>query len=534
MGSIAMDRAGNIALGYSVSSVNTFPSIRYAVRENGDAAGMLRPEASLIEGGGVQLGGFNRWGDYSAMSVDPVDDCTFWYTNQYYESSSQLDWQTRVGSFEIPSCQTAPEPPVPDPAPFVVAIVDLEVTKTGPGGVEVGNEIDYVITVTNSSGDTAPEVALLDMFLDDRQTSPFSFVSSVEILSIPGECTRNPFSANTIDCDLGDMPPNSSATLTITVRVAPWAEGTLENTASVTANAFDPDLTNNAVSVTTNLIRPPDAPIAFDDSYFAPSSGLTVVPAPGVLGNDFADSPALRAWLLEPAQLGPINFFQDGSFRYESFFVFEDAIDRFSYYATDNEGRASTETWVSIVLTDALVCGGELATVFIDPPSPQPKHLATLVAPIGFTQGWIIIGTPSRDVIVGSEFADVILGLAGDDLICARGGDDIVDAGGGNDVVLAGDGNDTVRGGLGDDRLHGQKGDDTLLGGAGMDTIYGGPGRDILSGDRGQDRLSGGPGNDVHLGRGGPDSILCGSGFDIAFGGLGVDTFAQNCNIRIE
>ncbi|BAO45540.1 carboxypeptidase regulatory-like domain-containing protein [Thiolapillus brandeum] len=105
MSSAAMDAQGNIAVGYSVSSTSTYPSIRYAGRLAGDPANTLpQAEAVLIAGGGSQSHTSGRWGDYSNMSVDPVDDCTFWYTQEYYSADSSADWQTRIGSFKFPSC----------------------------------------------------------------------------------------------------------------------------------------------------------------------------------------------------------------------------------------------------------------------------------------------------------------------------------------------------------------------------------------------------------------------------------------------
>jgi hypothetical protein len=102
MGSIAMDGNGSIALGYSVSSSTMNPAIRYATRLEADPPGTLRTEAVLINGTGSQNGGSNRWGDYSAMAVDPSSDGHFWYTNQYYPVSSGNQWKTRVGVFRIP------------------------------------------------------------------------------------------------------------------------------------------------------------------------------------------------------------------------------------------------------------------------------------------------------------------------------------------------------------------------------------------------------------------------------------------------
>jgi hypothetical protein len=103
IGSVAMDGAGNIALGYTVSSSALFPSIRYATRAPGDPLGTLQPEAVMVNGGGSQTGS-NRWGDYSAMSIDPSDDCRFWYTNEYYARTAATSWRTAVGVFRMPNC----------------------------------------------------------------------------------------------------------------------------------------------------------------------------------------------------------------------------------------------------------------------------------------------------------------------------------------------------------------------------------------------------------------------------------------------
>ena len=104
MGSAAMDHHGNLAVGYSVSSGSVSPSIRYAGRLAGQTGGLTQGEASLIKGGGSQTDGSDRWGDYSALMIDPSDDCTFWYTNEYYSTTSQYNWQTEIGSFKFPAC----------------------------------------------------------------------------------------------------------------------------------------------------------------------------------------------------------------------------------------------------------------------------------------------------------------------------------------------------------------------------------------------------------------------------------------------
>ena len=104
MGSLAMDRQGNIALGYSKSSAAMYPSIGVTGRLAGDPPGTMGAEDVFLAGGGSQVGSASRWGDYSSMSIDPVDDCTFWYTQEYYGATGDFDFQTRVGAFRFPSC----------------------------------------------------------------------------------------------------------------------------------------------------------------------------------------------------------------------------------------------------------------------------------------------------------------------------------------------------------------------------------------------------------------------------------------------
>jgi hypothetical protein len=105
MGSIAMDKTGDIALGYSASSGSVKPSIRYTGRLPTDALGTMQTENLVKAGGGSQLANLSRWGDYSAMTVDPVDDCTFWYTSEYLKANGTFNWSTWITSFKFPGCQ---------------------------------------------------------------------------------------------------------------------------------------------------------------------------------------------------------------------------------------------------------------------------------------------------------------------------------------------------------------------------------------------------------------------------------------------
>jgi hypothetical protein len=101
MGSGAMNFQGDIAVGYSVSSTSVFPSIRYAAKLNSDPAGsgLAQGEQTIIAGSGAQTHTSGRWGDYSDMTIDPSDDCTFWYTQEYYSTSSSAGWRTRIAKF---------------------------------------------------------------------------------------------------------------------------------------------------------------------------------------------------------------------------------------------------------------------------------------------------------------------------------------------------------------------------------------------------------------------------------------------------
>jgi len=105
MGSAAMDKLGDLAIGYSASSSSLAPSIRYTGRAVGDPVNTLRAEATIQAGGGSQTGSLHRWGDYSSMALDPTDDCTFWYTTEYLQASGSFNWSTRLAAFHFPGCQ---------------------------------------------------------------------------------------------------------------------------------------------------------------------------------------------------------------------------------------------------------------------------------------------------------------------------------------------------------------------------------------------------------------------------------------------
>jgi hypothetical protein len=106
MGSVAMDQAGDIALGYSRSSAapGDFPSIYFAGQTAGDPLGTTETEALIKQGGGSQFNSFNRWGDYTSMALDGVDSCTFLYANEYYPVDGSFAWATWLASLKFPNC----------------------------------------------------------------------------------------------------------------------------------------------------------------------------------------------------------------------------------------------------------------------------------------------------------------------------------------------------------------------------------------------------------------------------------------------
>jgi hypothetical protein len=110
--SAAQDHQGNLAVQYNIGNAEKRPSIFYTGKLAGDPPGVFRAEASLFDGTGVQKAFGWRWGEYSGMNVDPVDDCTFWMTNGYYSFESQelsdFAWLTRIGNFKFAECTPVP------------------------------------------------------------------------------------------------------------------------------------------------------------------------------------------------------------------------------------------------------------------------------------------------------------------------------------------------------------------------------------------------------------------------------------------
>jgi len=143
MGSITMDQMGDMALGYSESSSTMNPGIYYTGRLATDPLGTMEDEALIMAGAGVEQGTY-RWGDYTGMSIDPVDDCTFWYTNEYFAVTGKGNWHSRIASFKFPACPGVSASP--DNLSFSTQLVG---TTSPPQVVTVANNQATTVNISN-------------------------------------------------------------------------------------------------------------------------------------------------------------------------------------------------------------------------------------------------------------------------------------------------------------------------------------------------------------------------------------------------
>jgi len=160
MGSAAMDGAGNIAIGYSKSSSSVYPSIAIASRTPGMPAGTMGTESILQAGAGAQTT-YNRWGDYTSLRIDPDDDTTFWYTNEYYTKNSpffNFNWSTAIASFTAGGSTSTPD--------FTISEAPTSLT------VRRGSNAPTTVTVTAINGTNTVNLSVSG--LPQRTSASFS------------------------------------------------------------------------------------------------------------------------------------------------------------------------------------------------------------------------------------------------------------------------------------------------------------------------------------------------------------------------
>jgi len=261
MGSIAIDQAGDIAISYATASSSIAPSVRYTARVPTDPAGTMgQGEGSIVAGTGSQTGGLSRYGDYSALNIDPSDDCTFWATQEYLAANGSFNWHTRVASFKLATCGQATS--------------DFSLTPNPTSAtVAAGSSVTYNIHTAVLSG-SAQSIALSISGLPTGVTASFSpstvTAGSDSTLTVTAAASAPATSATlqitgtgssaTHTANVGLTVTNNNQPPTVSI-TSPANNSIVSGNVSVTANASDPDGT--IASVKFNL---PDGTTVTDTS----------------------------------------------------------------------------------------------------------------------------------------------------------------------------------------------------------------------------------------------------------------------------
>lgn len=271
MPSLAVDGQGNMALGYSTSNATApnYPSIAYSGRLASDPANTLpQTETQLIAGGSSQTGSCggacSRWGDYTSMSVDPADDCTFWMTNEYYPGpfdANTVAWHTRIGAFKFPACTATSR------------TADLAITKTdGVINVAPGGGVTYTLVVSNNGPFAVNGATVTDVLPASITGVTWSCVASAGN-SCPASGSGN------INTSAVNLMKGGTATFTVQGTLSPSASGPLSNTATVAVPAgfADPVPANNSATDVDNLLPPTIAKIFNPNTLVVGQSALLTI-----------------------------------------------------------------------------------------------------------------------------------------------------------------------------------------------------------------------------------------------------------------
>ena len=198
MASVAEDQLGDIGLGFSASSSSIYPALRFTGRVPSDSLGTMETEYNILSGGGAETAGLSRWGDYTALQVDPSDDCTFWYVDQYQPANGTFNWSTNISSFIFNSCSTTPT--------FQLA--------AAPGSVSIAQGASGTTTVSSTA------------------LNGFTGSVTLSALNLPGGVTAS-FNPSSISGNGG------SSTLTLSVG------------ATTPVNTYNLNISGNSGSITT-------------------------------------------------------------------------------------------------------------------------------------------------------------------------------------------------------------------------------------------------------------------------------------------
>lgn len=229
MPSIAMDAVGNIAVGYSASSSSMFPAVRVNGRLAGDTLGTLgQGDTTVKAGGGSQTGSLTRWGDYATMSIDPADQCTFWFSTEYLKSSGSYNWSTYTSSFQLPGCSSSITPDFAlTPAPTSAS-------------VQVGGSTTFSIASSNQGDPQTVNLSASGLPAGATATfSPASITSGGSSTLTIATTSSTPVGSSTITVTGTGTSATRTATLALSVApVSPpnsvVANGTFEAGAALT------------------------------------------------------------------------------------------------------------------------------------------------------------------------------------------------------------------------------------------------------------------------------------------------------------
>ncbi len=257
MASAALNGNGDLGLAYAISGTNLFPSIRFTgqTAEASGSGAMNVAETTILTGTGAQTNSFNRWGDYSMLAVDPSDDRTFWYTQEYYQTTSSFNFRTRIAAFTLPS-----------------EGVSLTAENTTSLTVPPGGSVEFSYTVTNGTGATA----VGDLFYTAVRNGSTVAQGVIASGSLPpGQSLSGTYTQN--------VPGSAPAgTYTYTLRIGQFPGATLDSrafTVTVTPTAREGGADAWAVREATPWVAdaPAEAALRGEDAQLA---GLTLAAYP--------------------------------------------------------------------------------------------------------------------------------------------------------------------------------------------------------------------------------------------------------------
>ena len=349
MGSLAIDGLGNLSLGYSIvngdsdNGEEVYPGIRYTGRRFDDPLGLMQQGENIILNGAIPQGDQNptpapveRWGDYAAMTVDPRDDCTFWYTTHVAFGATQ------IASFRFDTCGT-----------------DLAIAKSvTPDPGKAGEQLIYTISVSNDGPLDATNVVVIDTLPPET-----TFVTDTD------SCVEGP--VGVLTCELGDIANGGVVNFEIKVDVASGLNGptSITNTATVTADQLELDESNNEASITTIIDEMADLQV----SKLCKPDGPAMAGANAtctMLVDNLGPSDARNVVLTD-------QLVSDGAFTVTSFQTSQGACVQNNNTVTCNLGNIAAGQRAEVEVTFASDDGvdvNDIASVTSDTPDPNTDN----------------------------------------------------------------------------------------------------------------------------------------------------------------